>query len=125
MRSALLVFAKGSTLYPKLFGAAGVRDDYFYLTYSGLVARGIDEHATAIDYGGGNHLSKLLRGARLRWHVAALRVYDRRLQARLGAFWPVYGRAKTAYFRTLASRYGVGEAAPREFAPTLGGGPSR
>lgn len=111
-RSALLVFAKEKRLYPKFFGTIGVRDDYFFLTYSWLLDRAITEGACCIEYGGGSHQAKLLRGAHLRWLVAAVRVYEKHLSACLADMLPHYETAKFVHFSELASRYQVDHTPP-------------
>lgn len=105
LRSALLVLAADGTLYPKLFGAAERGGDYFFLTFSRLVQYAIGERFTRIEFGGGSHQAKLLRGARLRRLFAALYVFDRALDAALNDFAPLYEAAKSAYFADLTARY--------------------
>jgi predicted N-acyltransferase len=111
VRSALLVLAKAGVWYPKLFGS-DVRDDYFFLTFSGLVAEAIGRGVRRIEFGGGSHRAKLLRGARLRWLYAALDVVDEQLAAALREFLPIYASAKTAHFAELSRRYDVDHAVP-------------
>ena len=118
-RSALLVFQKGGKFYPKFYGADGARDDYFFLTYTRLLELAIAGGTRRIEYGGGSHQAKLLRGARLRWLFASLQVYDRQLSDRLDEFLPYYETAKYSYFTQLALRFHVDHApapAPACFA---------
>lgn len=102
LRAALLAFEKDGVLHPKCFGAEG-RDDYFVLTFPALVQAALRRGVRRIEYGGGAHRAKLLRGARLRWLLAGVRAYDPALRARLRAFLPAYARGKEAYFRALAA----------------------
>lgn len=104
-RSALLVFAKGEKLYPKFFGTNGVRGDYFILTYPLLLELAITAGVRLIEYGGGSHKAKLLRGARLRWLLAGIQVYDHGLVTPVANLLPHYDTAKVAHFSDLAARY--------------------
>jgi len=104
-RSALLAFVKGKTLFPKFFGTETTRHDYFQLTFARLLNWAITARSTRIEYGGGSHKAKLLRGAQLRWLFAALQVYDDDLRARLHNFLPRYESIKKEHFTNLALRY--------------------
>jgi predicted N-acyltransferase len=104
-RSALLAFVKGKTLFPKFFGTETARGDYFQLTFACLLNWAINARLNQIEYGGGSHKAKLLRGAQLRWLFAALQVYDDDLDARLRDFLPRYESVKKEHFSNLALRY--------------------
>lgn len=118
-RSGLLVLSKDNKFYPKFYGTDGARDDYFHLTFTWLLEFAIAEGITRIEYGGGSHQAKLLRGARLRWLFASLQIYDRHLAARLDEFIPYYQTAKQSYFTQLALRYHVDHAPPPPIAAGL------
>lgn len=121
-RSALLVYAKGRKLYPKFFGSTTTAGDYFFLTFSWLIQLAIAQGVRRIEYGGGSHEAKLLRGARLRWLLAAVQVYDKRLAICLELFLPHYQAVKIAHFSQLAARYQTDHMPPA--APAIVDGPS-
>lgn len=107
LRSAVLAFAKNATLYPKFTGSANVRNDYFFLVYSFLLELAISQGITRIEFGGGSHQAKLLRGASPRWLFMATQTYNPLLKAYLDDLLPLYEKAKTTYFSQLANRYQV------------------
>jgi len=112
LRAALLVFEKGNVLYPKFFGSTGARGDYFYLAFSWLVEIAIAYGATRIEYGGGCHQAKLLRGGLLRWLFGGVRVYDERLDSCLSVLLPLYHAAKLMHFSELAKQYQIDHTPP-------------
>jgi predicted N-acyltransferase len=111
VRSAVLALVKGTTLSPKLFGSS-CRGDYFFLMYTALVEAALEQGLERIEYGGGSHQAKLLRGARLRWLTGLLHVYDGRLEAALRAYLPLYEDAKRRHFEALALRYQIDHRVP-------------
>jgi len=106
VRSALLVLQRGTTLFPKCFGATA-RGDYFHLTFAKTIELAIRLGATRIAYGGGSHDAKLLRGAELVWLLGAIVAYDGELSGALRLAVPAYADAKQQYFSGLAARYAV------------------
>lgn len=111
MRSALLVFRKEARFFPKFYGSF-VRDDYFVLTFGRLVEQAMAAGVASIEYGGGSHQAKLLRGARCSWMLMGLRAYDAGLAALLERLLPEYVAAKALYFGRLAERWQLDHRPP-------------
>ena len=107
IRSALLVLKKGNSFYPKFFGNTGVRNDYFFLTYNWLIKLAIKQNIQRIEYGGGSHKAKLLRGAILRLLKGTILVFDPNLEKLLSSFIPLYDMAKRSYFSEMVSKYQI------------------
>jgi hypothetical protein len=94
-------------LYPKFFGTARDRTDYFALGYTRLIEYAITHGYRRIDYGGGAHQAKLLRGARLRPAMGVLLVVDDRLRHPLLPLARQVSDQKRAHFEALAGRWQV------------------
>lgn len=105
VRSAVLAFAKNATLYPKFVGWVQAQNDYFFLVYSLLLEEAIKQGMRRIEFGGGSHQAKLLRGASLRRLSMGIQVYDPLLETYLDNLVPAYEKAKAAYFAQLVLRY--------------------
>jgi hypothetical protein len=109
-RSALAVFASDGVLYPKFFGTATPRTDYFPLVYSRLIAYAIANGHRRIEYGGGSHRAKLFRGARLRPLLGVLFMLDVRLRDRVLPLARQLSATKLAHFSALAERWHLDHA---------------
>ena len=74
MRSALAVLKGDGELYPKFFGTSAPRRDFIPLVFNRLVDYAIRNGWRRINYGGGSHHAKLLRGCTLTlgWGVLML-----------------------------------------------------
>lgn len=107
IRSALLVFRKGNVLCPKFYGDKNVKGDYFLLCYYLLIQEAIQSGVKRIEFGGGSHKAKLLRGASLRPLYMGIEVFDQKLAGMLESYLPLYEKAKKDYFSVIRDRYGV------------------
>jgi hypothetical protein len=105
VRSAVVALRRAGVLYPKAFGTAGNRRDYFPLAYPAVLHHAIDSGIHRVEYGGGAHHSKLLRGARLRLGYAALLVLDPALRDSVLPLAEEISRRKERYFTELAGRW--------------------
>ncbi len=106
-RSAALVLRRADTLYAKFFGSAAPREDYFPLAYARLIRYAIEHGYRRIEYGGGSHQAKLLRGARLRPAWGVLFVLDPALRGRVESFARTISARKRAHFAGLARQWQV------------------
>jgi hypothetical protein len=106
-RSALAAIDYNGALYPKFFGAAKPRTDYFPLVYTHLIAYAIANGRSRIEYGGGSHRAKLFRGARLRPLLGVLFVLDSRLRDRVLPLVGLLSAAKLEHFSALAERWHI------------------
>lgn len=111
-QAALLSLRDGDTIYPKFFGAAGANGDYFALTFPRLIENAIARGVRRIEYGGGSHKAKLMRGARLRFLLGAFRAYDDELAGWLERVLPAIHAAKVAAFTELGERFQIDHRPP-------------
>ncbi|MFB6392438.1 hypothetical protein [Polymorphospora lycopeni] len=106
-RSAAVVLRRADTLYAKFFGSGDPRADYLPLAYPRLISYAIDRGFRRIEYGGGSHQAKLMRGARLRPCWGVLFVLDQRLRADIEALAVRVSTRKQAYFADLVQSWQV------------------
>jgi hypothetical protein len=106
-RSAAVVLRGPQSLYAKFFGSAAPRADYLPLAYPRLIGYAIDRRFRRIEYGGGSHHAKLLRGARLRPGWGVLFVLDHRLRGSVESLARRVSFRKLAYFAALARDWQV------------------
>jgi len=111
-QAALLSLRNGDVLYPKLFGAVDATGDYFALTFPRLIESAIAHGVRRIEYGGGSHRAKLIRGARLRFLLGAFRAYDGELEGWLEQILPTTHAVKVAAFAELGERFQVDHRPP-------------
>lgn len=104
-RSIMAALVHRGALYPKFFGTVKPRTDYFTLAFARLVEYAIASGFTRIEYGGGTHEAKLLRGARLRYAVGVLFVLDPALRQASVAAARQISAAKLEHFGALAERW--------------------
>lgn len=111
-RSIMAVLARGGVLYPKFFGTLHPRTDYFSLAYCWLIDYAITRGWRRIEFGGGTHQAKLLRGARLRYALGVLFVNDPALRAPALAAARQLSGAKLGHFGALAATWQLDHRAP-------------
>jgi hypothetical protein len=111
-RSIMAVLARGGVLYPKFFGTLQPRTDYFSLAYCWLIEYAITQGWRRIEFGGGTHQAKLLRGARLRYALGVLFVNDDALRAPALAAARALSDAKLGHFDALATTWQLDHRAP-------------
>lgn len=104
-RSALLALRSGDVLYAKFFGTTEPRADYFPLVFTRLIGYAIEHGIRRIEYGGGSHQAKLLRGARLRPALGMLWAADESARVALRVLCEVISARKLAHFGALARRW--------------------
>jgi hypothetical protein len=107
VRSALLILRKRDVLYPKFFGTTEPRADYFQLTYTRLIDYAITNGYRRIEYGGGTHHAKVLRGARLRFALGVLWTSDPDHFACLQEVTHEISSSKLAHYGALARRWQI------------------
>lgn len=107
-RGAAVVLRHANTLYAKFFGSTVPREDYFPLAYARLIRYAMERGFRRIEYGGGSHQAKLLRGAWLRPAWGVLFVLDNALRGRVESFARTISARKRAYFARLARDWQVG-----------------
>jgi hypothetical protein len=104
-RSVLAVLRGRKALHAKSFGTSIPRADYFPLVYPALLSYALDAGFSRIDYGGGSHQAKLLRGCRLRLGFGVLFVLEERLRPYLEPLAREVAGRKLDHFTTLARRF--------------------
>ncbi|MBO4208394.1 hypothetical protein [Micromonospora echinofusca] len=106
-RSAAVVLRRTDTLYAKFFGSREARADYLPLAYPRLISYAIAGGFRRIEYGGGSHQAKLMRGARLRPCWGVLFVLDRASCDGLESLARRVSLRKLAYFADLVRTWQV------------------
>jgi hypothetical protein len=119
-RSVLAVLVHGGALYPKFFGTVAPRTDYFPLAFARLIEYAIGNGFTRIEFGGGTHEAKLLRGARVRYAIGVLFVTDPTLRRRALTAGRQISAAKLDHFGALAARWQLDHGRPAPPAAVAG-----
>lgn len=118
-RSTLVVLRRDDVLYAKFFGAAAPRMDYFPLVYTRLIGYATEHGFRRIEYGGGSHQAKLLRGARLRLAYGVLLILDERLRKPVQSLASLLSKRKLAHFTELARRWQIDHRPPTPLDLTI------
>lgn len=111
-RSIMAALIQDGVLYPKFFGTVQPRTDYFDLAYGRLIEYALAGGYRRIEFGGGTHQAKLLRGARLRYALGVLFVRDPALRGPALTAARQISSAKLRHFSELAARWQVDHHAP-------------
>lgn len=111
-RSIMAALIKDGVLYPKFFGTVQPRADYFDLAFCRLIEYALAGGYRRIEFGGGTHQAKLLRGARLRYALGVLFVRDLALRGPALAAARQISSAKLRHFGELAARWQVDHQIP-------------
>lgn len=112
LTAGAVALRSGDTLIPKLFGDAGRTGDYFQLGYAAMVRLAIEAGLSRVDWGGGNHRPKLIRGGRLYWIYAALLAPDATFQGVVQPWLREYSSVVTGHLSQLSATYSRWHSTP-------------